>query len=50
LDLLEKLEEEAAADNLSLTVRKVDVTIKEDIEALAKDINNLDILFNCAGY
>ena len=50
MDLLEKLAEEAAAEKLPVTVRRLDVTVKEDIENLAGDITSIDILFNCAGY
>ena len=49
-DLLDKLKEDATAAGLELEVRRVDVTRKEDITDLAKDINQLHILFNCAGY
>ena len=50
MDLLEKLAEEAAAEKLSVTVRRLDVTVKEDVENLVRDITSIDILFNCAGY
>ncbi|XP_072035913.1 dehydrogenase/reductase SDR family member 6-like [Amphiura filiformis] len=33
-----------------IEIRKLDVTKKEEIEALAAEIDRLDILFNCAGY
>jgi NADP-dependent 3-hydroxy acid dehydrogenase YdfG len=48
-DLLERLAEEAAAEQLAVTVRRVDVTNKDDIDDLSTDIHTLDILFNCAG-
>jgi len=49
-DLLEKLSCDAKAEGLDICVRKVDITKKEDILALAEDVKQLDILFNCAGY
>jgi NADP-dependent 3-hydroxy acid dehydrogenase YdfG len=48
-DLLERLAEEAATEQLAVTVRRVDVTNKNDIDDLSTDIQTLDILFNCAG-
>ncbi len=48
-DLLERLAEEAAAEQLAVTVKMVDVTNKNDIDDLSTDIQTLDILFNCAG-
>merc|ERR1712218_518804 len=49
-DLLESLASEAAQENLSITVRTLDVTKKDDILNLAKDLKHVDVLFNCAGY
>jgi len=49
-DLLADLASEAASEGLDITVRRLDVTSKEDILALAKDVPSVDVLFNCAGY
>ena len=46
---LEELDEIAKQENIKLQVRKLDVTCKEDIENLAKSLEKLDVLFNCAG-
>jgi len=48
LDLLSTLA--AEGPGLDIRVRKVDITNKEDITALAAEINTIHILFNCAGY
>jgi len=49
-DLLADLAEEAKKEDLKITVKKVDVTVKEDILGLAESLENVDVLFNCAGY
>jgi len=49
-DLLESLASEAAKENLVVNVRTLDVTKKEDILNLAKELTKVDVLFNCAGY
>ena len=49
-DLLEELAEAAKVENLSITVRRVDVTSKEDILGLAEGLEKVDVLFNCAGF
>ena len=33
-----------------IEVRKLDVTSKEEIAALASDVDKIDVLFNCAGW
>jgi len=50
VDLLEELENTAKEEKLSITVRKVDVTSKEEILSLAEGLGKVDVLFNCAGY
>jgi len=49
-DLLEELSEAAKKENLNITVKKVDVTAKSDVLALADGLEKVDVLFNCAGY
>merc|ERR1719295_760914 len=49
-DLLQNLADTAKEEGLNITVKKVDVTVKDDIEALAADLEKVDVLFNCAGY
>jgi 2-keto-3-deoxy-L-fuconate dehydrogenase len=44
---LQELEGAAAGD---LAVRRLDVTDKAAIEALAQELRALDVLFNCAGF
>ena len=48
--LLAELASMAQQEGLQLTTRRVDVTVKEDIEQLAASIDSVDILFNCAGW
>ena len=48
--LLAELASTAQQEGLQLTTRRVDVTVKEDIEQLAASIDSVDILFNCAGW
>ena len=33
-----------------IEIRKLDVTNNDEIKALAAEIQDIDILFNCAGY
>jgi len=49
-DLLAELAEQAKEEDLTITVKKVDVTVKEDVLGLAESLENVDVLFNCAGY
>ena len=49
-DLLEELAEVAKTENLKITVKRVDVTTKSDILALAEGLEKVDVLFNCAGF
>jgi len=49
-DLLIQLMEIATRENLDISVKKVDVTEKSDIEALAAELEKVDVLFNCAGF
>ena len=49
-DLLEELAEAAKTENLKITVKRVDVTTKSDILALAEGLEKVDVLFNCAGF
>ena len=46
---LEELDKIAKEEDLKLEVRKLDVTCKDDIENLAKSLEKVDVLFNCAG-
>jgi len=48
LDMLEKLVNDFP--NLSIHIKKVDVTNQEDVNALAAEVKSVDILFNCAGW
>mmetsp|Transcript_35649 Transcript_35649/g.42947 ORF Transcript_35649/g.42947 Transcript_35649/m.42947 type:complete len:256 (-) Transcript_35649:495-1262(-) len=34
----------------NIVVRKLDVTNKDEIDAIAKEVGTLDVLFNCAGF
>ena len=47
--LLDKLKEEADKENLCITVKKLDVTNKKEIENISSQLDKVDILFNCAG-
>merc|ERR1711936_471987 len=47
---LQELDKIAKEEDLKLEVRKLDVTCKDDIENLAKSLEKVDVLFNCAGY
>ena len=49
-DLLEELAEVAKTESLKITVKRVDVTTKSDILALAEGLEKVDVLFNCAGF
>eukprot|EP00092_Neocalanus_flemingeri_P035691 GFUD01038859.1.p1 GENE.GFUD01038859.1~~GFUD01038859.1.p1 ORF type:complete len:249 (-),score=79.74 GFUD01038859.1:122-868(-) len=49
-DLLAELAEAAKAEKLNITVKRVDVTCKDDILGLAEGLEKVDVLFNCAGY
>ena len=48
-EALQDLDKIGKQENLKLEVRKLDVTSKEDIENLAKSLETVDVLFNCAG-
>jgi 2-keto-3-deoxy-L-fuconate dehydrogenase len=45
-----KLEELGAASGGKIAIRRLDVTKKSEIDALAAELGAVDILFNCAGY
>jgi 2-keto-3-deoxy-L-fuconate dehydrogenase len=45
-----KLEELAAASGGKIVTRRLDVTKKSEIDALAAELGAVDILFNCAGF
>ena len=48
-ELLNSLEQDARAETLDISVKKLDVTNKSEIENLATSLDKVDILFNCAG-
>ena len=48
-ELLSALQQEAKTENLDITVQKLDVTNKTEIEDLVKGLEKVDVLFNCAG-
>jgi len=49
-ELLDNLKTEAAEMNLTIETHKLDVTKKEDIQNVIEKIDQIDVLFNCAGY
>jgi len=49
-DLLKELSKEATENSLDITVKKLDVTNKIEIQNLAGELDKVDVLFNCAGY
>jgi len=49
-ELLDNLKTEAAEMNLTIETHKLDVTKKEDIQKVIEKIDQIDVLFNCAGY
>jgi len=48
--LLDDLKNEAAKEDLDVTVEVLDVTDKKSIEKIADTLDTVHILFNCAGY
>ena len=48
--LLDDLKNEAAKEDLDVTVEVLDVTDKKSIEKIADTLGTVHILFNCAGF